>query len=256
MHITLRKIQNTDKDTFFALAKETWVNKKALQDPSQIDLSWKNMFCDTETHYAIVKEEEICGFCSILHFDRELQEIGIELFKIFQHQGIGYAALTQLLEICKSKYHLQKVHSKVYPDNYPSILLMRKVGGLPLKTVRNACIDPSSVAKFEAANADLISDNLCNIADLFLVSPDHLISNLLIFEISLPVVQPQFSLSLTGDLHYKKRIETQAIRCMLSQVTKSIEELLDKHKTAMDDKLKEEIASLLSKYNSLNTSNE
>lgn len=256
MNIILRKLQDTDKDTYFALAKETWVNKKLLQDPSQIDLSWKTMFCDTETHYAIVKKGEICGFCSILHFDRELQEIGIELFKIFQHQGIGYAALTQLLEICKSEYHLQKVHSKVYPDNYPSILLMRKVGGLPLKTVRNACIDPSSAAKFEAANADLISDNLCNIADLFLVSPDHLLSNLLIFEISLPVVQPQFSLSLTGDLHYKKRIETQAIRCMLSQVSKSIVELLDKHETAMGDKLKEEIASLLSKYDSFNTPSE
>ena len=252
MNIILRKLQDNDKDTYFSLAKETWVNKKGLQDPSQIDLSWKTMFCKTETHYAILKEGEICGFCSIIHFDREIQEIGIELFKVFQHQGIGYTALTQLLEICKNEYHMQRVHSKVYPDNYPSVLLMRKVGALPLKTVRNACIDPSSMTEFKTANAELISDNLCKIADLFQVSPDHLLPNLLIFEISLPVVPPQFSLSLTEDLHYKKRIETQAMRCMLSQIAKSIEELLDKHENAMNDKLKEEIGSLLSKYNTLN----
>lgn len=130
---------------------------------------------------------------------------------------------------------------------------MRKVGALPLKTVRNACIDPSSMAEFRTANAELISDNLCKIADLFQVSPNHLLSNLLIFEISLPVIQSQFSLSLTGDLHYEKRIETQTMHCMLSQIAKSIEELLDEHADAIDDKLKEEIASLLSKYNKLNT---
>lgn len=30
MNIILRKLQDTDKATYFALAKETWVNKKAL----------------------------------------------------------------------------------------------------------------------------------------------------------------------------------------------------------------------------------
>ena len=47
-------------------------------------------------------------------------------------------------------------------------------------------------------------------AELFGVEPVLLLSNLLVFQIPLQPAEIRFSLSLTGDLSYEKKIETKA----------------------------------------------
>ena len=93
MNIELRKLLDSDKETYFELENETWVNKRMLQDEEANDRSWKAMFADTEAHYAVLMGDQICGFASILKLGEEVQEFGLELFERFRHQGIGYAAL-------------------------------------------------------------------------------------------------------------------------------------------------------------------
>lgn len=93
MNIELRKLQDTDKEAYIKLENETWVNNKALQDEEHKDRLWKGMFSDTEIHYAVLMESHICGFISITKLDKEVQELGVELFEEYRHKGIGYAAL-------------------------------------------------------------------------------------------------------------------------------------------------------------------
>lgn len=241
MKIELRKIKDSDREIYIELANEVWVNKKLLQDEKHNDLLWETMFSNTEKHYAILMEHQICGFASIMKLDKEVQEIGIELFQKYHHQGIGYAALTQLLQICKCEYHILKIQSKVYADNFPSILLMKKIGGVPFGITRNLCIDKHLQLEFQKNNKELISDNVKEVARLFGVKPEVLLSNLLLFQIPIGSQENGFNILLTGNLNYEKKIETRAMNCMLFYTRQMLEDLLKKTKDSTTDKLIEEL---------------
>lgn len=176
------------------------------------------MFSDKEVHYAILMGNQICGFTSIMKLDKEVQELGLELFKKYHHQGIGYTACIQVLEICKDKYHIQKLRTKVYADNFPSILLTRKIGGVPLGITRNICINEHLQLEFQTNNEELISDNIREIAKLFDVKPELLLSNLLLFQLPFQPGKSQFDISLIGNLSYEKKIETRAMNYAFFQI--------------------------------------
>lgn len=252
MKIELRKIKDSDREIYMELANEVWVNKKLLQDEKQFDSFWETIFSDTEMHYAILMEHQICGFASIMKLDKEVQEIGIELFQKYHHQGIGYAALTQLLQICKREYHILKVQSKVYADNFPSILLMKKIGGVPFGITRNLCIDMQLQLEFQKNNKDLISDNIKEVASLFGVEPEVLLSNLLLFQIPIESQENGFNILLTGNLNYEKKIETRAMNYMLFQTRQMFEDLLEKRKNSTTDgtidELIEELMEICDKF--------
>lgn len=226
MNVELRKLQESDKKVYIELANEIWVNKKRLQDEVHNNRFWKDMFSDTEMHYAILMRNQICGFASIMKLDKEVQELGLDLFERYHHQGIGYAASVQLLKICKDEYHMEKIQVKIYADNFPSILLMRKIGGVPFGITRNLCIDETLQLEFQKNNEALISDNIREIARLFGVKPELLLSNLLVFRIPTQIEKSCFNIPLTGNLSYEKKIETCAINYMHLQIKRFLEELL------------------------------
>lgn len=250
MNVKLRKLQDSDKEAYLNLENEIWVNKKMLQKEKENDSLWNSMFSDTEIHYTILVENQICGFISVMKLDKEVQELGLELFEKFRHQGIGYEAVVQLLEICKNEYHMHKIQSEVYADNYPSILLMRKIGAIPCKIKRNACIDEAFQSDFQRDNEGLISDNVRSMAKLFDVDPKRLLSNLLVFQIAIPIGKRRFDVALTGDLSYKKEIETQSIKFMYSQVRRFLESLLSKTKTSTKEKIQAEFLATIEKMKS------
>lgn len=248
MNIKLRKLQDTDKEACIKLENEVWANKKALQDEEHNDRLWKSMFSDTEIHYAVLMENQICGFVSITKLDKDVQELGIEFFEEYRHKGIGYSALVQFLGICKEEYKIKDIQSKVYADNFPSILLMRKVGGTPYGITQNVCIEESSQLEYQEENKGLISDNVKEVARLFNVEPELLLSHLLIFEIPIEPVGSQFHVSFAGNLNYEKRIETQALNHMYLQIERSLRSILEKmENNPGENGVNEEIADMIKK---------
>lgn len=248
MNIELRKLQDSDKETYIKLENETWVNSKALQDEEHNDRLWKSMFSDTEIHYAVLMENQICGFVSIMKLDKEVQELAVELFEEYRHKGIGYAALVQLLEICKKEYKIKNIQSKVYADNFPSILLMKRIGGIPHGITKNVCIEEASQLEYQKENKELISDNVKEVARLFNVEPELLLSHLLMFEIPLESVENGFHVSFTGNLNYEKRIETQAIKHMYLNTERLLRSILEKmENNPSENEVNEKIADMLKK---------
>lgn len=250
MDVELRKLQDSDKEVYIELANEIWVNKKILQDEVHNNRFWEDMFSDTEIHYAILMGNQICGFASIMKLDKEVQELGLELFERYHHQGIGYATFVQLLKICKDEYHMKKIQTKIYADNFPSILLMRKIGGIPFGITRNVCIDETLQLEFQQNNEELISDNIREIAKLFGVKPELLLSNLLVFQIPTQLEKSRFNIPLTGNLSYEKKIETRAINYMYLQTKRFLEDLLEKAKNSIREEINEELLKVIEKFQS------
>lgn len=246
MDIKLRKLKASDKEAYVKLENEVWVNKKMLQDEEHNDRLWKGMFSDNEIHYAVLMENQICGFVSVMKIDKEVQELGVELFETYRHKGIGYSALVQLLEICKKEYNIKKLQSKVYADNYPSILLMRKIGGTPSGIIQNVCINEKAQLEFQEENKELISGNVREVARLFNVKPELLLSHLLIFSIPTEPIESRFHVTFTGNLNYEKRIETEAINYIYLEAQRSLHSLLEKiENNTKENKIGEEIEDMI-----------
>ncbi len=247
MNVRLRHIEESDKDSYIELEKETWVGDGLLEGENNADQVWTGIFMKTEITYTILANAEISGFCTIKHIDQDEKEIAIEIFTRFRHQGIGYQALKLLMEICEKEYHMKSVKSKVYPDNYPSILLMRKLGAMPYGIERNAAVEEQFEKEFQDNNRELLSENLFKVANVFQVDKEKLLSKVLCFKIELPIREIQFDLVLDGDVNYKKEIETKAIQFMYRRMKNSLETILA---TCSDGKenLNEEIQKLITKY--------
>lgn len=249
MNIELRKLQDSDKEAYIKLENEILVNKKVLKDEEHNDKLWKSMFSDTEIHYTVLMEDQICGFVSITKLDKKVQELGIEFLKEYCHKGIGYAALVQFLKICKEEYKIKNIQSKVYADNFPSILLMRKIGCTPYGIAKNVCIEESAQLAYQEENKGLISDNVKEVARLFNVEPELLLSHLLIFKVPLEPVRNQFQVSFTGNLNYEKRIETQEIKHMYRQTERSLRSISEKLKNnPSENVVNEEISDMIKKF--------
>lgn len=248
MTVRLRHIEEADKDSYIELEKETWVEVNLFKDENEADKVWANTFTrETEITYTILENTEICGFCSIKHIDQDEKEISIEIFKRFQHQGVGYQALKILLEICEKEYHMKSVKSKVYPDNYPSILLMRKIGAMPYGVERNAAVEEQFEKEFQDNNRELISDNLSKVANVFQIDKEKMLSQVLCFKIEIPIRKIQFDLFFDGDVDYKKEIETRAIRFMHQKMINSLKTILTSCADSKES-LNEEIQKLISRY--------
>ena len=94
-------------------------------------------------------------------------------------------------------------------------------------------------------HAELISDNVKRMAELFGVEPELLLSNLLVFQIPLQPAEIRFSLSLTGDLSYEKKIETKAINHMYQETTRILKSILEKAKKGTEEDFRKEMMDMI-----------
>lgn len=115
---------------------------------------------------------------------------------------------------------------------------MRKLGAIPYQIARNNSISESSLLNFQKENTDLISENMREMAKLFHVQPDQLLSNLLVFQIPIPIDKIQFDLALTGNLSYEKKIETQATRWLYSCFIRRLKSLKEKNENSTNEEFK------------------
>ena len=122
---------------------------------------------------------------------------------------------------------------------------MRKIGGTPYEITENPCIEESLRTEFQKDNAELISDNVKRMAELFGVEPELLLSNLLVFQIPLQPAEIRFSLSLTGDLSYEKKIETKAINHMYQETARILKSILEKAKKGTEEDFRKEMMDMI-----------
>ena len=73
----------------------------------------------------------------------------------------------------------------------------------------------------------------------------RLLSNLLVFQIPLQPAEIRFSLSLTSDLGYGKKIETKAIKHMYQETTRILKSILEKAKNGTEEDFRKEMMDMI-----------
>lgn len=80
------------------------------------------------------------------------------------------------------------------------------------------------------------------------ITPELLLSHLLIFKIPIEPVGRKFHVSFTGKLNYEKRIETQALNHMYLEFERSLRSILEKMENRSGENgINEEMEDLLKK---------
>lgn len=247
-NVYLRDVSNDDKDNYIKLQRETWVNPKSLDDENAI-IVWERMLNDEYIKCAICAEKQVLGFCGIKNNTDVYPEIEIEIFKKYQHKGIGYRAVELLLRWDDDSREDTVFISRVMADNYPCILLMKKMGAKPAGIKRSKMIDERDVDSYYEKHKNLLNDNLRKIADVFDVETAKLLSHELIFHIAnVPERTQKFEVHFEGDLSYTKDIERNIFenfyKDYLDELMKVKSMYANNDKSAADNHLKQ----LLERY--------
>ena len=122
---------DTYKDAYFDLCKETYVMKDKLDDEEYRRLGWGILFKVGIVLFVIEKgTNNLCGYVELKHIDSEHPEIGIELFKKYQRQGIGYKAIKLMLSKAQQIHPVSSYKIRIYYDNISSQKLFEKLGAV------------------------------------------------------------------------------------------------------------------------------
>lgn len=136
----LRQIQLTDAEAIFAIKSDLEVTRHYGQEPHQsLDDThdWiQRLQASYERHedfvwgITLAGEDTVIGICTLWNFDPSLHcaEVGYELHRAYQRQGIIAEALSAVLTYGFTELGLHRIEANPLADNTPSRSLLLKLG--------------------------------------------------------------------------------------------------------------------------------
>ncbi len=255
MNIRLRELRPDDKDLYISLQREYWVNKKALDDVKMRNGLWQDLQEEKRINYVIAAPDgEFRGFCGVKNKYSDIPEIEIEILEKFTGQGMGYPAMCLLLKELMEKTGKTCFLTKVIPDNYPSIRLMQKCGAVPYRTETHALLTGEEAENFANRHSDLVSGEIVQLAHIFGVEKEELLSSVLLFHIDLEnMEQEKFCLKWKKEGKFERRLEKEimlySLKSGLSRIEKirktaaeenaqKLNRMLEEYRNELEEKLK------------------
>jgi len=190
MKIILRPIQYAspkDRENYAALQKSVAIlpNMQDERNAAEVEERlWNDMVADKNRVCYVIEtaaEHEYCGECAIKDISCDLPEIEIELLQEFQHQGIGYQAVIELMKRIERDYQKNILYARVEPDHYVSQLLCEKLGGELVGLSRDYKISDDRKERFVESHRALLNDTLRGIAQSLNVAPEKLLTYVLVY---------------------------------------------------------------------------
>jgi len=106
-------------------------------------------------------------------------EIAIELLPKWTNQGIGFQAITAMIDAIAIRLGVAEFRIRIDPGNQASQKLFEKLGAQPNGISEFLIHDQAALEKVEEDNLHLIDDDLIALAAKFGVEPRSLLSHVL-----------------------------------------------------------------------------
>ncbi len=182
-HIALRKVRETDRESFIELQRETSEMKSMLKEEAYCMLLWKEHIQDKSLMITIEVDGEYAGYCGIHNLSRDKWEIAIELREKWRCKGIGSVAIGTMLSEIKSRLSVNEFQVKIDAENYASQRLFEKLGAVPDRITEYMLHKEEDILRCEEGNLEAIDDNLIQVARKFGVEPRKLLSHVLEYKL-------------------------------------------------------------------------
>ena len=246
MDIKLRELRTEDKEQYISLQREYWVNKRALDEEEMQNGLWKDLQEEKRINFVIAMPgDKFCGFCGAKDRYSDMPEIEIEIFEKFTGQGIGYQAIRDLLKELKKQTGKTCYLTRVISDNYPSIKLMQKCGAVPYKVEPHILLTENEAEDFAKQHANLISEETVQLAEIFGVRREQVLSGVLCFCIDLGnMAQEKFSFKWEKVDAFKRRMDREIMLYSMKSQLARIQEIAE----AADAERTQELKEMLIEY--------
>lgn len=177
--IVLRKVDERDRVGYLELQKEYSIMKGMLKEQAYCDMAWNEHVEPKALMLTILKDGAYVGYCGIKSTAQEQWEIAIELLPKWTHQGIGYQAITAMMDAISTRLGVSKFRVRIDPGNRASQKLFEKLGAQPNGISEFLIHDQAALEKVEEENLHLIDEDLITLAAKFNVEPRNLLSHVL-----------------------------------------------------------------------------
>lgn len=185
--IILREPMETDREEFLRLQFENAIDEDYFQRKAFREMLWSDHCSETSLFCTIMQDHHYVGYCGINRIDSEEWEIGMEILKEWQHQGIGSLVILAFTKAIHTRLGRNEFYAVVQSDNYASQGLCEKIGAVPAGTVTSRLLitlSAEGIEQFEEEHLDLIDDKLQAVAVKFGVEPRRLLSHMVKYKLS------------------------------------------------------------------------
>ena len=165
-------------------AKVNSMIRSMVKEEAFCDMVWKEHNEEKSLMLSIENMGSYIGYCGIKDTSQDLWEIAIELKRDWTKHGIGYPALSTMLNAIKSRLGVTEFRVRIDPTNYPSQKLFERLGAIPNGLSELWLHDQRALEKYEEENLHLIDDRIVEVAKKFQVEPQKLLSHVLEYRLS------------------------------------------------------------------------
>lgn len=182
--IILRKVQDSDKDIFIELQKENNIVKSMMKEEAYRNMLWNEHIEYKALMFSIVVDNEYVGYCGIKNTTHEQWEIAIEILNKWKHKGIGYRAISIMLDAIKNRLNVSEFRVRIDAENYPSQRLFEKLGAEPNGISEFLLHEEADIRRCEEENIHLLDERIQKLAKQFNVEPRKLLSHVLEYKLT------------------------------------------------------------------------
>lgn len=183
-NIILRKVQDSDEDIFIELQKENNIVKSMLKEDAYRNMLWKEHIEYKALMFSIVVDNEYVGYCGIKNTTHEHWEIAIEILNKWKRKGIGYKAISIMLDEIKKRLNVSEFRVRIDAENHPSQKLFEKLGAEPNGISEFMLHEEADICRCEEENIHLIDERIQELAKKFNVEPRKLLSHVLEYKLA------------------------------------------------------------------------
>lgn len=183
--ITMRRVQQSDHEGYFAIQQAYSATAYMLKNPAYCDMLWDEHISSKGLTMTILRYGNYIGYCGINNILKENWEIGIELLPEYTGQGVGYCAISKMLNKIHERLGRDFFIARIDPRNIASQKLFGKLGALPDGITADWTENESIMLQCEEEHLDQIDEELINIAKKFNVAPRKLLSHVLKYSLKI-----------------------------------------------------------------------
>lgn len=177
--LCLRNVQDHDRQGYLQLQQEYSALRVLLNDEQYCAKIWNGHTDPTALTLSIEKSGQYVGYCGIKDLTKTPWEIAIELLPQYTHCGIGFAAISAMLNALNDRLAVTEFRVRIDPTNLPSQALFEKLGAKPNGISKYILQSEDEIRQCEELNSHLIDDTLLAVAQKFHVEPKKLLSHVL-----------------------------------------------------------------------------
>lgn len=182
--IILRKVQDSDKHIFIELQKENNIVKSMMKEEAYRNMLWNEHIEYKAVMFSVIVDNEYVGYCGIKNTTHEQWEIAIEILNKWKHKGIGYRAISVMLDEIKNRLNVSEFRVRIDAENYPSQRLFEKLGAEPNGISEFLLHEEADIRRCEEENIHLLDERIQKLAKQFNVEPRKLLSHVLEYKLT------------------------------------------------------------------------